>query len=59
MAPYKSDAQRKWFHTEAAKKQEITKEMISEYDKASKGLKLPEYKRKDKFKKLKKLISKG
>lgn len=41
--PYKSDAQRKFFHTDTARKQGITPEMVSEYDQASKGMSLPEH----------------
>lgn len=40
--PYKSDKQRKFFHTQTAKKQGITADMVKEYDQASKGKKLPE-----------------
>jgi hypothetical protein len=40
--PYKSDAQRKFFHTAGAKKAGITAKEVSEFDKASKGKKLPE-----------------
>ena len=40
--PYKSDAQRKWFHTEAARKKGITQDMVDEYDKESEGKMLPE-----------------
>lgn len=39
--PYKSDAQRKFFHTAAAKKAGITEKQVKEYDQASKGKKLP------------------
>jgi len=39
--PYKSDAQRKFFHTASAKKAGITKKQVKEFDKASKGKKLP------------------
>jgi hypothetical protein len=39
--PYKSDAQRKFFHTDTAKKKGITKKEVKEFDKASKGKKLP------------------
>ena len=42
--PYKSDAQRRFFHTGTAKKQGITPAVVSEFDKASKGKKLPEKK---------------
>lgn len=43
--PYKSDAQRKYFHANAAKlkKQGVN---IKEWDQASKGKKLPKKKRK-------------
>lgn len=51
--PYKSDQQRKFFHSEGAKKAGIKEETIKEYDKASKGKKLP------KFAKTKKLWSGG
>lgn len=51
--PYKSEKQRKFFHSEGAKKAGITPEMIKEYDKASKGKDLPET-----FNKLKKRLSK-
>lgn len=44
--PYKSDAQRKFFHTDTARKKGISKETISEFDQASKGLKLPKRKKK-------------
>lgn len=39
--PYKSEAQRKFFHA-AEKRGEISKATVSEYDKASKGKKLPQ-----------------
>lgn len=38
--PYKSDAQRKFFHANVGKKG-ITKSMVAEYDSASKGMSLP------------------
>jgi hypothetical protein len=41
--PYKSDAQRKFFHTNTAKKAGITEDEVNEFDKASKGKKLPEH----------------
>lgn len=41
--PYASDAQRKFFHTDTAKKAGITKKEVAEYDAASKGKKLPEH----------------
>lgn len=40
--PYKSDAQRRFFHSAGAKKAGITSDQVKEYDKASKGKKLPE-----------------
>ena len=43
--PYKSDAQRKFFHTDTAKKKGITPEVVSEFDSASKGMKLPKKKK--------------
>lgn len=44
--PYSSEAQRKFFHTNTAKKAGITEQMIEEYDKASKGKNLPKKKSK-------------
>jgi hypothetical protein len=41
--PYKSDAQRKFFHTDSAKKAGITDAEVKEFDSASKGMKLPKY----------------
>ena len=49
--PYKSDAQRKFFHTKTAKKAGITKKDVKEWDSASKGKKLPEKKKASKGKK--------
>jgi hypothetical protein len=43
--PYKSEAQRKFFHTDTAKKAGITASEVKEYDEASKGKKLPEKKK--------------
>lgn len=43
--PYKSDAQRRFFHTATAKVHGITKKMVNEFDKASKGKKLPKKKK--------------
>ena len=40
--PYASDKQRRFFHTDAAKKKGITPATVDEYDKASKGKDLPE-----------------
>jgi len=39
--PYKSEAQRRYFHA-ALKKGKISKKVVEEWDKASKGKKLPE-----------------
>lgn len=44
--PYKSDAQRKFFHTDTAKKKGITKKTVDEFDEASKGIILPTRKKK-------------
>jgi len=41
MAPYASDAQRKFFHTKTAAKAGITKATMKEFNNASKGKKLP------------------
>lgn len=38
--PYKSEAQRKFFHTKTAKRKGITPAMVKEFDEASKGKKL-------------------
>lgn len=39
--PYVSKAQERFFHTDTARKKGITKAEIDEYDKSSKGMKLP------------------
>jgi hypothetical protein len=39
--PYKSEAQRRFFHSKGAKRAGITSAMTKEYDKSSKGLNLP------------------
>jgi hypothetical protein len=39
--PYKSDAQRKFFHTDTARKAGISPAIVKEFDEASKGMKLP------------------
>lgn len=41
--PYKSDAQRKFFHTDTARKKGITPATVREFDQASKGKELPEH----------------
>jgi len=46
--PYTSDKQRRFFHTDTAKKKGITSSMVKEYDKASKGKSLPETAKKSK-----------
>jgi len=38
--PYKSDAQRRFFHTDTAKRKGITPAMVKEFDEASVGKKL-------------------
>lgn len=45
--PYKSDAQRRKFHAMEARGQ-ISSKVVKEFDKASKGMKLPERARKKK-----------
>ena len=40
--PYRSDAQRKYFHV-MEKRGEISRKTVAEWDKASKGMRLPEY----------------
>jgi hypothetical protein len=39
--PYKSDKQRRFFHSAGAKKAGISKSTVDEWDRASKGKKLP------------------
>jgi hypothetical protein len=51
--PYKSDAQRRYFHY-AQKAGKIKKSVVDEYDEESKGKDLPEYKRLKKYFKNKK-----
>jgi len=41
MAPFKSDSQRRWAHSKAGMKA-LGKEKVEEFDKKSKGKKLPE-----------------
>ena len=43
--PYRSDAQRKKFHV-LLKQGKISESVVDEYDKASKGLRLPEHAKK-------------
>jgi hypothetical protein len=45
---YKSDAQRRYFHTDTARRKGITPEVVEEYDEASKGMHLPERKERPK-----------
>jgi len=42
--PYKSAAQRRFFHSAGAKKAGITSAEVKEFDNASRGMKLPEKK---------------
>lgn len=60
--PYKSDAQRRFFHA-AQQRGEISPQVVSEYDKMSKGKKLPERlhpsQPKNKFAKTRKLMRKS
>lgn len=46
--PYVSDAQRRFFHSPGAKKAGITSSEVSEFDSASKGMKLPKRAKKKK-----------
>lgn len=48
--PYVSKAQERFFHSPGAKKAGITTAQIAEYDKASKGKKLPSRVKKKKVK---------
>lgn len=48
--PYVSDQQRKFFHSPGAKKAGIKESTVEEFDKASKGMKLP------RFSKMKKIL---
>lgn len=45
--PYKSDAQRRYFHA-ALKRGDIKRSVVNEFDRASRGMRLPERKRKKK-----------
>lgn len=40
--PYKSDAQRRFFHTDTARKEGISAKTVAEFDRASKGKRLPQ-----------------
>jgi hypothetical protein len=58
MPPYASDAQRRKFHA-MLERGEISKKVVDEYDKASKGMKLPEKVGKaNRWQKLKKRLDK-
>lgn len=48
--PYASAKQRAFFHSAGAKKAGISAKTVAEFDRASKGKKLPEYKPKKKKK---------
>lgn len=55
--PYKSDKQRKYFHYAFEhNKPGFSKEMVNEFDQASKGKKLPEYVKDSRFKRMKKSL---
>ncbi len=43
--PYKSLAQERFFHTQTAKDSGIKPSTVKEFDQASKGMKLPRFKR--------------
>jgi len=53
--PYKSDAQRRYFHY-AEEQGKIKPSTVNEFDKASKGMKLPE--KVSKFSRIKKRVQK-
>ena len=55
--PYKSEAQRRFFHAAEARG-EIDPKTVREYDKASKGKHLPEKVKGSKFSRLKKMMKK-
>ena len=55
--PYKSEAQRRFFHA-AESRGEIDPKTVKEYDKASKGKKLPEKVGSKRFAKTKKMFKK-
>lgn len=60
--PYASEKQRKFFHTQTARNAGIKPSTVQEFDKASKGMKLPESKNskpKNQFAKLRKMFSGG
>jgi hypothetical protein len=58
--PYASKKQERFFHTKTARDKGIKPSTVKEFDKASKGMKLPEYaKGSSKFKKLKKFFTGG
>ena len=46
LMPYKSDAQRRFFHTDTARRKGISAADVKEFDSASRGMKLPERARK-------------
>ena len=56
--PYQSAAQRRYFHAAEARG-EISPETVKEFDKASKGKKLPEKVSKKRFSKLKQMWKGG
>jgi hypothetical protein len=43
--PYSSQKQRAFFHTNTAKEKGIKPSTVKEFDQASKGMKLPKYKK--------------
>ena len=42
--PYVSDSQRRFFHTDTAREKGISSKTVAEFDRASKGKRLPERK---------------
>lgn len=51
--PYASDRQRRWFHTDSAKKAGIKPKTVEEFDEESKAMKLPKFSPAPKFPSLK------
>lgn len=56
--PYKSLAQERFFHSPGATKAGITSSQVSEFDQASKGMKLPQKVNKPQFGNIKKKLKK-
>lgn len=55
--PFKSQAQRKFMNAAAARG-DIKQSVVNEFNKASKGMKLPEHVKKSKYSRMKKILEK-